>query len=341
MAEKCRVCEGQGGTSFSSRGWTYVRCGKCGTLGKQLSFAEYQAMEPGYDPGLYLRRSSEKQLRASLDVEGRKEILTSIAASIGRDPSGVRLLDVGCGMGGYLLAGRELGMIVEGFEPSEIHSTVGRQILNLDIKTDYFSSGKVGGRKFDIVMLSHVIEHIYWPRPFIEQLASVVADGGVLQIITPNANSVIARITGAAWPMLLPIDHVTMLSANSIEYLTPTGWTGVVKTSEYPFEFFATLGSVVKSKLFGRRAVRGTTASEAPSPLLDIGLKGRAVRLAMAAASAPVRLLALSTNRGACLVVTFRRAPGVRSVASSPDHAPGKRQLHENRDERGVSRIGR
>lgn len=285
----------------------YFRCAQCGTLQKELTAADYAAMEVTYDPGLYLTGADRKELRAFLGVDDKKLELERIAADMGRSPSGMRLLDVGCGMGGFLAAGDELGMMVRGFEPSHTHSRVTREVWQLPVTEDYFSADKVVGEKFDIVILSHVIEHIYAPRDFIVELVSVLAPGGTLLMITPNADSLVAHATGPQWPMLVPADHVTMLTPRALDRLVPEGCTIRTRTSEYRFEFLATLLSVAKSRLRGRQVNVGPlVAEEAPKTMQSLGLAGRAVRAGLSVASFPFYLAVVGTNRASCLVTTIR-----------------------------------
>jgi SAM-dependent methyltransferase len=313
MPEKisdCRVCGNMTGSHFQAGDDLYFRCARCRTVQKVLTPEEYRALDPGYDPGLFLIGASEDDLRAFLAVDNKRRVIEELVQQIGRGAAGLSLLDVGCGMGGYLLAGRDLGMTVEGFEPSETHSTIARDALDLSVTVDYFSADKVEGRRFDIVILSHVIEHIYKPANFLAELVSVLKPGGILLVVTPNADAVIARLVGRAWPMLVPIDHVTMLTPKAIGYLAPAGTRARVTTTEYAHEFAATIGSVIKSKLRGRPVNTPDRPTAVSAKLLNRSdWRSRAVRQALAMMSFPFHRYALRAGRGACLKVTLIRDP--------------------------------
>jgi SAM-dependent methyltransferase len=304
----CRVCGGTDGALFRAGDRPYFRCRTCRTVQLELSEQDYVDMNPGYDPGLFLAGLPESDLRAYLGVPDVTDHLRQLCARTGKTPEGLRLLDVGCGMGGYLLAGRDLGMEVHGFEPSESHSRVAREVLGLPVTTAYFSSEACAGRKFDVVILSHVIEHIYRPAPFVADLLAVLDEGGILQITTPNVDSLVARATGRRWPMLVPLDHVTMLSGRSFRYIVPKDASVSVTTSEYPYEFLATLGSVTKSRLFGRPVnVADQDVQEAPHAIRNTRIAGRLLRSGLAVFSAPFHWWARGTQRAACLNAIVRR----------------------------------
>src|SRR5690606_20910584 len=109
-----------------------------------------------YDPGVFLEGQSESQIRAFLKVPQLTARIRAVCEANGRDPEGMDYLDVGCGMGGYMLAAADLGMSVLGFEPSANHGKVAQTTLSLPVVADYFSPDKVGERKFDFILLSHV-----------------------------------------------------------------------------------------------------------------------------------------------------------------------------------------
>ncbi|EMM95019.1 methyltransferase domain protein [Leptospira interrogans serovar Zanoni str. LT2156] len=97
-----------------------------------------------------------------------------------------RLLDFGCGAGGFLLKTLKETSLSEGVE------------LELRLQ-DYYNEKELKvwtnlqkvintNRKFDIITAFHVIEHLADPRKIILQLASVLSDHGELIIEVPNSN---------------------------------------------------------------------------------------------------------------------------------------------------------
>jgi SAM-dependent methyltransferase len=267
-----------------------------------MSEAEYLAMDPGYDPGDYLSSQSTETIKAFLKVPLRKALLQEMIGDTKQASQELSFLDVGCGMGGYMLAASELGMTTLGFEPSADHGKIANERLHLDVVNDYFTEDKVGGRKFDVALLSHVIEHIHNPKAFVADLVSVLKPGGKLIMITPNADALSARITGRHWPMLVPLDHVTMLTKNSVPWLVPEGCRFEVSTSENPSEFLANFASIAKRAFKGRATnYAGQAAAPAPKLMNELTWRSKLVHAALAVGSLPFHLLARITGRAGAL----------------------------------------
>ncbi len=212
----CRICGGAKGARFEKHGFSWLRCARCASITKLLTPEEYRNLDLTYDPGLCLALSDREQFLAILRAEIVKRqlrIARTMAAHGRGDLSKASFLDVGCGMGAGLIAARNLGMDVLGFEPSASHARIASDVLGLPVIADYFTPEKLEGRTFDLIMLTQVIEHIYDPKPFIHALLSALRPGGILQIATPNTRGLTARLVGRDWPMLRPADHVSMISS--------------------------------------------------------------------------------------------------------------------------------
>jgi 2-polyprenyl-3-methyl-5-hydroxy-6-metoxy-1,4-benzoquinol methylase len=302
----CRVCGSACRPGVVAHGVPYDRCASCGTLQKQLSPEEFEDIEFTYDPGSYLDEQDLQAIRDHLDVESKKALLRSFAPD--KVDRGGTFLDIGCGMGGYLLAAQELGFEVMGFEPSANHSRVARGKLGLPVVENYFTASSVGGRKFDLVMLSHVIEHIYEPKSFLDDVLSVLAPGGKLLLLTPNANSFSARVMGGAWPMLDQVDHVTMLTPDAMRRLIGGGFDVTVATTEYPHEFVTTIIGGLRRKLARRdRGPAHAVPGERPALMQRNGATSRAAKAVLALASFPFYVAAKASDRASCIALVARR----------------------------------
>lgn len=128
-----------------------------------------------------------------------------------------KLLDFGCGNGGYLkLVNQELGWDVIGvdFDPAAIETV-----------RDAGFRGEVGGpevldrwnAEFDAITMSHVIEHLYEPAQAVRAAFRALKPGGFLYAETPNATAQCHDIFGTAWRGLEAPRHISIPSWTSMQ----------------------------------------------------------------------------------------------------------------------------
>lgn len=130
-------------------------------------------------------------------------------------PAG-RLLDVGCGNGAFLLRAREAGWNVQGIEPDPVAAgqalAAGLSIHARDISACGAPSGG-----FDVVTLSHVLEHLHDPASMLASCRDLLRPGGMLWLATPNIQGVGHRAYASAWFPLEPPRHLFLSSARQLE----------------------------------------------------------------------------------------------------------------------------
>ncbi len=314
-ASSCRICARPGLSQFSRRGRLYDRCRHCGAVTRRLSPEDYRRLNPSYDPGPIAAHGGKATWRKYLAVDDKKQFLKPLVDPVGRP---CRLLDVGCGAGGFLWAGRELGCEVRGIEPSEAHSRIARE-LDLPVSQGRFEPGSLQEHSFEIVLLSHVIEHILEPAPFLEALAKLLVVGGKLVVVTPNAASLVAVLSERYWVMLKPVDHVSMLTEKSFRAMGLERF-GLLEFSqgEHSWEPLTALALAAKDAAKELTMPEpATTTKDAvtdakapalgkpPALLWRNGLQG--LRSWLSLGSIPLHHLAVRMGRQACLTMTLTR----------------------------------
>jgi SAM-dependent methyltransferase len=105
-------------------------------------------------------------------------------------PAG-RVLDVGCGRGQLGEAIRALGWEVWGVENSEEACRTARGRIDRLIEADLHDyaavAREVGETRFDALVFSDVLEHVYDPRTVLEAYARFLKPGARVLISVPNA----------------------------------------------------------------------------------------------------------------------------------------------------------
>lgn len=110
-----------------------------------------------------------------------------------------RLLEVGCGAGRYLQKMSSLGWQCTGLDIS-MQAIDAAKKLNPATK---FIVGAISDveadERFDLIVMHHVLEHLYHPKQVIEVCFRLLQSGGKLVVNVPNINSMEARWFGRRW----------------------------------------------------------------------------------------------------------------------------------------------
>ena len=125
------------------------------------------------------------------------------------------LLDVGCGNGQLMQRMHRAGWQVTGTEPdpkaaANLRTTFGFRVFGSLDEVDATSCG------FDLISLSHVIEHLPDPVSALRRLSGLLAPGGRMVVTTPNVGSMGARMFGALWRGLEPPRHFNVFTVRSL-----------------------------------------------------------------------------------------------------------------------------
>lgn len=95
------------------------------------------------------------------------------------------VLDVGCGSGEGLEVARRRGWKGIGLEPVEASAARARA-RGLDVRTCSLTDAGLPRASFDVVVASHVLEHMVDPVKFLAELAHHARPGGLVAVEVPN-----------------------------------------------------------------------------------------------------------------------------------------------------------
>jgi SAM-dependent methyltransferase len=195
-----------------------VRCTNCGHMQLEPMPPE-DVLESAYADaasGDYVEEEAGQR-------ETARRILNRIAPHLIREPA--RLLDLGCWVGFLLAEARARGWEATGIEPSKYASEFAREQLGLDVRTEDLFEAELPDESFDVVVLGDVIEHLVDPGGALDRIARLLAPGGVLAMMLPDAGSRVARVMGRRWWSVIPT-HVQYFTRDSMAtMLRSHGWT--------------------------------------------------------------------------------------------------------------------
>src|SRR3989338_7191752 len=129
-----------------------------------------------------------------------------------------RLLDVGCGSGYLIEEAVKRGFQGEGLDPS--HETVEYcQRRSLKVKCGFLQEKYYPLETFDVVIASHVLEHVADPDRFLFICRNILKQGGFLCLAQTNYTGSIPFLYGRFWEGLVPNEHFVHFSLSGIQFL--------------------------------------------------------------------------------------------------------------------------
>lgn len=149
----------------------------------------FQDAERDYFGEGYLRK------RTWFDAAFHRRRARERIRAIRRHKRNGRLLDVGCGPGDLLVEARRAGFEPLGLEYSPALAAHARDRGGLEVYEGDVATLR-SDAPFDVVVMSHVVEHVVSPIDTLREVRRLLTGNGVLYVATPNICSWEARFPG-------------------------------------------------------------------------------------------------------------------------------------------------
>ncbi|RKR14801.1 methyltransferase family protein [Maribacter vaceletii] len=144
------------------------------------------------------------------------------------------VLDVGAGTGDFLLGAKNGGWQVCGMEPNSNAITKASE-KGITLYSDFT---ELKNKKFNVITLWHVLEHLPNLEEQIQNLKKLLAENGTLIIAVPNYKSFDAKWYKENWAAYDVPRHLWHFSRTSISKLFSSHSMKVVKTKPMWFDSF-------------------------------------------------------------------------------------------------------
>jgi len=225
---------------FRTGGYTIVRCEGCGLVftNELPSRAELDEI---YSPRFF-------DVGAKFDPEapaspGLANARRRVARLLELPGVGVEAwLDVGCATGDFLVAARGRVRDVRGVELSRYAAELARA-RGLEVWTGDFLDVAVPPASFDVVTMWDYLEHVRDPGANLAKARAAVREGGYLAITTGDVDSLIARLMGRRWHLMIPPRHLYFFSPRTLAAFLERHGFGVVSVrrpgKRVPLDFAA------------------------------------------------------------------------------------------------------
>lgn len=155
---------------------------------------------------------------------------------------GGKILDVGCGGGGYLYRLKQWGWQTYGVEPSATGAQQARK-LGLDVRQGMLEEAGFAGAFFDVVRMSNVLEHLPNPKRTLEEIRRILKPDGLVYLTVPNTSGLGFRLFRENWYALETPRHVISYSPKTLQLLAHASGFEVLRQdfTAGPFNFVRSL----------------------------------------------------------------------------------------------------
>ncbi len=173
-------------------------------------------------------------------VQEARRIL-SICRSLSK---GTRFLDAGAGFGTFSKVAVDFGFEVVACEPNPNSRRIFRDLTGFEAEASMFDTNFVikNNNSFDVVLLSHVLEHSFDPASLVNNLFQVLRPGGIAAISVPFYGSFVSKVQGKKDMFISPPEH--------LNYFSKTGLESLLKSSSLFPEKILTVSKIPKTKYF-------------------------------------------------------------------------------------------
>lgn len=193
----CPWCEVRGTETFARRGPFRVdQCTSCGV--GFVNPAPDDTLLSAHYPDTYYATEDPSSPAVQQHLRWKRYDVRRLLPHVGGLAPG-RWLDVGCGIGGALVAARDAGFEVEGIEMSESAAAFGARSFDLDIRAGTLEDFSIPDETFSVVSLFHVLEHLRDPSGTLERIERTLRPGGAIVIECPAFDSWSAGWFGERW----------------------------------------------------------------------------------------------------------------------------------------------
>lgn len=147
-------------------------------------------------------------------------------------PNKGSILDIGCGEGSFLKIMKEKSYDCYGLETSSagIKKAASKGLA-------VYGNIKDIKRKFDVITLWHVLEHIKNPVHYLNQIKKRLTKNGYLLVAVPNFDSIQSKLGKDAWFHLAPPLHIFHYTPKTIASILKKEGFKVVRIEHFSLEY--------------------------------------------------------------------------------------------------------
>ncbi|MDO8619148.1 MAG: class I SAM-dependent methyltransferase [Candidatus Daviesbacteria bacterium] len=213
---RCPICNQNKWLKYLS---DLVRCLNCGFIRAQDKYFKINPTEfygQNYFTSGYGDYTKEQ---AALEKNFQDRI-----QRIRKYQDGGKLLEIGCAHGYFLKSAQKYYQCF-GIDLNPEVTAVTKKNTNAKIFTGDFLTQKFPKNYFDIVCMFDTIEHLKYPEKYLKKVNEILKPNGFIVIETGDIDSLVAKLQGKGWRLIMLPDHLQYFSKSSlIKLLTNSGF---------------------------------------------------------------------------------------------------------------------
>jgi 2-polyprenyl-3-methyl-5-hydroxy-6-metoxy-1,4-benzoquinol methylase len=203
----CPTCGSSAVFARSLSRWSIYRCSDRAC---DLRFAHPQPTDEALAAAYAVDYATDS--RGDTPEEYARALVDALTESVG-SLAGRRVLDFGAGVGTIAGALLSQGALVDAVESNPEARQVIESALDIPV---YAELDELPAKRYDVIVMVEVIEHLRNPRATLEELVGLLRDDGALFVTTPNVASLRARLEGRRWAGIASHTHLVYFTGRSL-----------------------------------------------------------------------------------------------------------------------------
>ena len=173
------------------------------------------------------------------EAEGRQKNFARILNRLEKlRPERGPLFDVGAATGILMNMAQDRGWEPEGVEPSSWAVKTAQDRYGLRVQAGDFETSENTRDRYAAVTMIDFIEHIPDPGAALAKAVEILRGDGILCLVTPDINSLAARLAGSRWWHYRPA-HLAYFSHRSLRTALDRAGLQILRTRRYAWTFSA------------------------------------------------------------------------------------------------------
>jgi SAM-dependent methyltransferase len=198
------------------------KCGACGTgyVNPPPSRASVQAMYADTGHGAKSLTSFEAVMAGEAEfpnstVDARRMVAYA-QKFLGPEDSARTALDIGSGYGFFSQAAWARGFSVTAVNPAPAENRIFQRLNGFAPLEQFFEEVDFGEARFDLVILSQILEHLLEPLAVLVKIRGLVKPHGVVAIAVPNVDAILIKLLQSKSSFLGLPEHIIHFSKKGL-----------------------------------------------------------------------------------------------------------------------------